>query len=167
MNWRYFILISIFCMNFILIYAKTQQYYKNVIRQTSTEKNMNSSIHTSANTYRNRKQFLFPWESIEWLDRYDTPTKITLLICIYIYIYKYIYILFIPSKKQSNQKVLTLNEQTHMNRLNNIPENILYTVTAVGLYPPSFLTVASIDLRRRESFNVFFPEKIREICKIP
>ena len=35
------------------------------------------------------------------------------------------------SKKKSNQGIRTSSEQTHMNRLNNIPETILCTFTAV------------------------------------
>ena len=45
--------------------------------QTSTEKNMKSFIHTSANTYKNREKFLF--KKIIPLKKHSTETILTLL----------------------------------------------------------------------------------------
>ena len=90
--------------------------------QTSTEKCMKSSRNTSASTFRNRNKFLFKnsseirflWESMIWPHDLTHKKSIT---------YRF---LFIPLKNQSTRRITTVREQTHLNKLNKIPETIVW-----------------------------------------
>ena len=98
------------------------------IKQTPTEKYMKFSIHTPTNTYMIRKEFLFKKTLLTSGSREKALNELINMTRQHKKSNTYKYI-FIPLEKQSNHRIRTLSEQTHMNRLNNVHETVFMRIS--------------------------------------